>query len=368
MPFITYTINKTFFENYKEIDIEKLSQFNVDVEDLNLDKKAILIENENYNIIEKLGKTINQIANDKIDSSLAQKKVLLENMLNNITKSLSHKLRNNDKNKISINFEKDKNNQFPREHKNKIIIGIFYPEDFDNKCDVFEKNFMDKLGIFIELKSKSNTDKIDKISIYHKELAKYLMPDNRSLHCQNLKEYKDSLDPKNDFYILENMKKIEYGVNLLYKWWKNLPDNIRPPNFTILSDFPPSLTKQQRREITDPELNFLQTNIENFLFFANDKNKNKAKVKIIKQIDIPSNQWWKHKRHWIFAKKMKNVLNKEDISFVAIKSDFGVEIVNPNNTSKLSKEMELTTVTNKNTKHMRDITDYLFNDAKKGTI
>ena len=58
----------------------------------------------------------------------------------------------------------------------------------------------------------------------------------------------------------------------------------------------------------------------------------------------------------------------QDISFVAIKSDFGVEIVNPNNTSKLSKEMELTTVTNKNTKHMRDITDYLFNDAKKGTI
>ena len=53
---------------------------------------------------------------------------------------------------------------------------------------------------------------------------------------------------------------------------------------------------------------------------------------------------------------------------MAVKSDFGVEIVNPNNTSKLSKEMELTTVTNKNTKHMRDITDYLFNDAKKGNI
>ena len=61
-------------------------------------------------------------------------------------------------------------------------------------------------------------------------------------------------------------------------------------------------------------------------------------------------------------------IKKEDINFYAIKSDFGVEIVNPNNNSKLSKEMELTTVTNKNTKHMRDITDYLFNDAKKGNI
>ena len=368
MPFATYTINKKFFENHKEIDIAALSQFNVDIEDLNLNQKAILIENENYDIKKKLGETIRQIAYDKIDNSLGQKKVLLENTLIHITQSLAHKISKNDKKKNSINFEKDTKNQISRELKNKIIVGIFYPEDFKNSCDEFEKNFLEKLRIFIELKSKSNDDKIDRIYIYHKELAGYLLSDTKSLHCQNLKEYKDNLDLKKDFYTLDSIRKIEYGVDLLYRWWKNLSDIIRPSEFMILTDLPRSLNKQQKKDITESELNFLQANIENFLFFANNKNKNKATVKIIKQVDIPSSQWWAHKRHWVLAKKINKDIKKEDINFVAVKSDFGVEIVNPDNTSKLSNKMELTTVTNKNTKHMRDITDYLFNDAKKGDI
>lgn len=370
MPIATYTINKTFFENHNEIDLNKLSEFNTDIEDLNLNQKAILIENNNYDIKKKLGDIINKLAFDTLDSSLILKKNLLEDTLRNINQSLIHKIQKNNKDIISIDFEKNTKNQISREFKNHIIVGIFYPEDFENSCEKFKENFLEKLKIFLESKSKSKDEKIERIYIYHKELAKYLLPDKKSLHCQNLTEYKDNLDPKNDFYILDSMRKIEYGVNLLYKWWKNLSEFIKPSEFLILTDFPqsPALSKSEKINITELEINFLQSKIEDFLYYNNDENKNKAKIKIIKQIDIPSGQWWKHKRHWIFAKKINKDTNKEDINFVAVKSDFGVEIVNPNNTSKLSKEMELTTVTNKNTKHMRDITDYLFNDAKKGNI
>ena len=370
MPLATYTIKKSFFENHKEIDLIKLSEFNTDIEDFNLNQKAILIENANDNIKNKLGNIINELASNKLDNTLIQKKILLEDTLRNINQSLIHKVPKENRDIIFIDFEKNTNNQIPRDFKNHIIVGVFYPEDFENSCDRFREKFLDKLRLFLESKSKSKDDKIERIYIYHKELANYLIPDKKSLHCQDLTEYKDNLDAKKDFYTLDSIKKVEYGVNLLYKWWKNLSKSIKPSEFLILTDFPkpPALSKIEKKNITELELKFLESKIEDFLFYNNDENKIKAKIKIIKQVDIPSSQWWKHKRHWIFTKKINKDTNKEDINFVAVKSDFGVEIVNPNNNSKLSKEMELTTVTNKNTKHMRDITDYLFNDAKKGNI
>ena len=79
MPLATYTIKKSFFENHKEIDLIKLSEFNTDIEDFNLNQKAILIENANDNIKNKLGNIINELASNKLDNTLIQKKILLSN-------------------------------------------------------------------------------------------------------------------------------------------------------------------------------------------------------------------------------------------------------------------------------------------------
>ena len=77
---------------------------------------------------------------------------------------------------------------------------------------------------------------------------------------------------------------------------------------------------------------------------------------------MPGYQGWKHKDIDIGKKINRDI--KKKISIFCNKH-FGVEIVDPNNNSRLSKEMELTIINNKNTKQMRDITEYLFEDAKK---
>ena len=362
MPFITYKISKKFFENYKKIKTDDLTKFNTDLDDFNLNQKAILIINENNNVKEQLGELINKISNDNMDISLSEKKVLFENTLYSLNQSIEYKIEN--QNNIHIDFEKDIKKQIDRNLKVKIIEGKFYPEDYNDKTDDFIKNFLGKLEVYIGSKSKIQSDKINTINIYHKELSNYLIPIPDSIYSKSLKEFKNNLDfnDRKDKFTFINMKKIEYGVNLLFKWWEKLAEDIRPNEFNVITDIPPCLKK---KDINVKEISMLEAKIEEFLFINNDKKKNKAKVKIIKQHDMPGYQGWKHKRHWILGKKINRDIKKENINFFAIKSDFGVEIVDPNNNSRLSKEMELTIINNKNTKQMRDITEYLFEDAKK---
>tara|TARA_Y100000996_G_scaffold387526_1_gene346387 strand:- start:289 stop:540 length:252 start_codon:yes stop_codon:yes gene_type:complete len=78
MPFITYKISKKFFENYKKIKTDDLTKFNTDLDDFNLNQKAILIINENNNVKEQLGELINKISNDNMDISLSEKKFCLK--------------------------------------------------------------------------------------------------------------------------------------------------------------------------------------------------------------------------------------------------------------------------------------------------
>jgi|TARA_Y100000310_G_scaffold234446_1_gene237398 hypothetical protein len=356
MPFATYTFDKKFFSNLNEINFNTLPIFITDLKDFNLNQKAILVEDNNIDIKKYLGNFINQISNSNLDITLSTKKILLENLLRNLSHSILYRVEKKDKNDIPVDFKKDEKNEMDRGFKNKIIEGHYYPEDFENKTATFVNKFLEKIKIFI--KSKSKNDKIKKIYIYQKELAKYLMANQTSVLCPNLKEFKDRLDPITDKYQIESMRKIEYGSNLLYKWWTKLPDNIKP-EFKILTDLPACLTNKQKREITPEQIAFQEEKIEEFLFFDNDKNNNKAKVKIIKQYDMPGYKGWQHKRHWIFSSEINN-----EPKFFALKSDFGVEIVDPNNNSKLSETMELTVITNKNIKQMRDIKEYLVQDEK----
>ena len=76
MPFATYTIEKRFLENFKEIKFNNLSKFNTDVEDFNCNQKAILIENTDIDIKKYLAKIIIQISNNNMNISLMEKKNL----------------------------------------------------------------------------------------------------------------------------------------------------------------------------------------------------------------------------------------------------------------------------------------------------
>ncbi len=362
MPFITYSIDQNYFKNFRELKSDDISNFNIDLSDFNLNQKAILITDSKYDIKQFLGKMINDLSNNNLSNlSLTEKKVHLEDTLNNINQSLEYKIEKKKQEEISIDFVKIDKNQINRELKMKILEGNFYPEDFKNSTDEFLKKFLGKLKIFIQSKSSSNEGKIDMVNIYHKELSNYVLPNQDSIFCSSLIDFKN----KSSGYILENLRKIEYGVNLLYKWWQKLPENIRPSEFKVLTDIPPCLSKEQKKTISFNEIKLLESKIEELLFYNNKENKIKAKVKIIKQKDMPGRLGWKHKRHWILGKKINQSTKVENINFYAIKSDFGVEIVDENNNSKLNNKMELTVITNKNISQMRDISNYLIQDAKK---
>jgi len=361
MPFITYKIDNNYFKDYQKINSKNLSNFNTDINDLNLKKKAILVSNDEPNTKDYLANIINKISNENLDSlSLIEKKILLEETLNNLNQSLELKIKKKDTNQINIDFNKNLDNQINRDLRIKYIEGNFYPEDFENNTDNFKKNFLGKLKIFIQSKIESN-ENINVINIYHKELSNYLYPNDESLFCSSLKNFKNKLNGNN----LKNMRKIEYGIRLLYSWWNSLPENIKPKEFKVLTDIPQSLKKLcSGVAIKEKEIKLLQNKIEDFLFNKNQKETKKPSVKIINQRDMPGYLGWKHKRHWVLGTKINNSTLKEHVNIFAIKSDFGVEIVDENNNSRLNDAMELTILTEKNTKQMRDIVDYWLKDEK----
>jgi hypothetical protein len=371
MPFATYTIEKRFLENFKEIKFNNLSKFNTDVEDFNCNQKAILIENTDIDIKKYLAKIIIQISNNNnMNISLMEKKILLENTLHNLNQSIFYKATQKESREIVVDFKKNTENEINRDFKNQIIDGSYYPEDFENDTNKFTENFLGKIKIFINSKSKTKNDKIHILYIYHKELSNFLMPDEQSIFAKSILEYKNNLSPKikKEKERIENIRKIEYGINLLYKWWGTIPKEIRP-KFKILTDIPASLKKyayHNKMPVEEKNLILIEEKFQNFLFLKNTDDKNTPKVKLIWQRDMPGHMGWKHKRHWIFGTKFNP--ENEVLEFLAIKSDFGVEIVDANNNSKLSPEMELKVITNKNVKQMRDITEYLKQDANKENI
>lgn len=361
MPFITYKINENYFTNYKQIKNEDLIKFNNDIEDFNYNEKAIHIKNSDLDVFEQLGNLIKKLSSETLDISLTQKKILLENILRTLNQSIDCNSKFPIEKNIHIDFEKNLDNQIDKNYKIKIIEGNFYPEDYGSLTKEFVNKFLGKLEVYINSKFKG--DKVNAIYIYHKELSSYLMP-IETLNMQSLEEFQNKLDPninKEKFQLI-NMRKIKYGINLLFNWWKELPDNIRPQEFKVLTDVPNSIGIKQRKNITDQEISMLETKIDHFFSFSFFK-KGKASIKIVRQYDMPGSQGWKHKRHWILGKKLKKNNNKQ-VNFYAIKSDFGVEIVDPLNKDKLNKEMELTIITNKNIKQMRDISEYLMQDTK----
>jgi len=369
MPFALYSINSSLIKKFENIKSKQLIKFINDIEELNISQKAILIHQTENNILENLENKNLSISNENLDIQLQEKRILLEDMSRIIGFSLKCKLNNNEFKKATIDFEKNEENQIDQNLKIKIIQGDFYPLDYDMEVEKFTKKFLGKINLFL-LSKHQKKNEIDTIYIYHKELSNFLVPNDDSIFYDSILKFKNKQNSKirKEKENLENIRKIEYGVNVLYKWWKTIPKEFRP-KFKILTDIPKSLKKFARNkkiQINKKDLTTIEKKFENFLFLNSEKDKNIPTVQLIWQKDMPGHLGWKHKRHWIFGTKIKSKENVLD--FLAIKSDFGVEIVDPNNNSQLSPDMELKVITNKNIKQMRDIEDYLRQDLINDAI
>ena len=257
MPLISYTIGKKFFLEHDKIELDNLSMFNTDIEDLNINQKLILVENENLKIKEKIANEISKISNQKIDNLLLQKKYILENILRNINQSLNYKKQSKEISELPIDFIKDIKNSFPRKLKNKITMGVFYPEDFEKSSRNFTNNFLGKLAMLIKSKSDS-FNKINKILIYHKELAHYLIPNAIFKNSIIQNSIDDERKKLQSYYERINYNKIKFGVDILFDWWNSLSANYKPKEFVIITDYPKIFNKNEKINMTNTELRFLE--------------------------------------------------------------------------------------------------------------
>ena len=421
MPFATYYIKENSLDNLSTEHKKNYEKFIWDLEKLNRKNRAILV-NEKYDILKKkikakidsldkpikitrfereqakkIGKDINtEIATYHSNNNLLEREFLHTCLIcfNSSYKS------NSLVEKKSIDFEKNSENKLDDEIFDRFDRDVISSADFENLYD-FKEKYLNKLEIFIksisneEIETESKKKKIDSITIFHKELSKYLMPNfsrnskikkyqideflnnsitnnqknissNILLHekakekskefnywkdkKENIKKLMDdnlnkkedaNIDPKEiiqiiDTYYEEGLKKIEAGAKFLLEWWHNLPNDIKPKKFNIITDIPPQLKYAHYNEQNTFLLRikeFLTKNYKNNLFkpdvfFLNSKeieNKDGQIGKFWK---------WKHKKHFVFSNKIVSDLggsnNDENNISLLIGSEYGVEFADPN--------------------------------------
>lgn len=378
MPFAIYTIGKNFFEN-KKINQENLENFINTINDFNYRKKSIFINNKNQDIKRKINNKIIEISKTNLDINSQRLKELLTKTFDTIDKSMKCEFEEKIYNKINFDFQKDHNNDVDIKKKNIISDGDYYPEYFEKKVDIFEKEFLNKITLYAHSKDQDKKDRLSKIYIYHKELSKYLLPDDDSIAESSIEKYKEKLknkiancdykEKKSIENKIESINKIEYGTHALVKWWASIPKNIRP-QMKILSDTPIALQKYLKKmgeKITPKEIKFLENKISIFLTPKELDEKIKPSVELIWQKHMPGDKWWQHKRHWIFVPKMEKDQgnNVKDFDLLAIKHDYGVEFVDEIDKTQLRRDMELKVIANKDIHHIRDIKNHLIQEHKK---
>ena len=79
MPFITYNVEKNFFDNLKKINLVKFYKFIHDIEDLNISNKAILVESEKNRTLKNLSIKSKELGNKIMESiKLTEIKIALD--------------------------------------------------------------------------------------------------------------------------------------------------------------------------------------------------------------------------------------------------------------------------------------------------
>ena len=352
MPFATYSIKENSLDGLNVENKKTFKKFINSINELNRKKRAILI-NKKDNILEVLLKKLVEIENPKINykkviksqdvsynsnDSLLEREFLLE-CHDCFNSSLKYSISNDE---INVDFEKDDNNQFNDELLDEYSKDIIYAKEFKTVFD-FENKFLRKLEIFIkasfqlEKKTKGFRKKIDSITIFHKELSKYLVPDfgrvkggsDEKKLCMEEFLQNDIIDYRKkisyDWNYLENTKKIEAGTKLLLDWWSNLSDEFKPKKFNIITDIPYqiknkhySIQNKYLKKIKDFLFKDLKSNLKKpDVFFLN---RDELKIKTGPGVKDFYEFWdWTHKKHVAFG---------EDLPLL-IYSDFGVEFIDP---------------------------------------
>ena len=168
--------------------------------------------------------------------------------------------------------------------------------------------------------------------IFHKEFSNYIIPCSDQVKrkpitvVRNRDKYKSSIEEviKNPtlcpdrFFGYNAEKKIKESIKILHNWWKNLDPAIRPKKFEIVSSL-----KKDHKYLKDS----LEENIKEFIFDGL-YNKLGVGIKLINE----KAELWQHLRHFVFGEKLALV----------IKSDFGLEIVDPKNKRRLFRKVEFT--------------------------
>jgi len=352
MPFATYSIKENSLDGLNVENKKTFKKFINSINELNRKKRAILI-NKKDNILEVLLKKLVEIENPKINykkviksqdvsynsnDSLLEREFLLE-CHDCFNSSLKYSISNDE---INVDFEKNDNNQFNDELLDEYSKDIIYAKEFKTVFD-FENKFLRKLEIFIkasfqlEKKTKGFRKKIDSITIFHKELSKYLVPDfgrvkggfDEKKLCMEEFLQNDIIDYRKkisyDWNYLENTKKIEAGTKLLLDWWSNLSDEFKPKKFNIITDIPYqiknkhySIQNKYLKKIKDFLFKDLKSNLKKpDVFFLN---RDELKIKTGPGVKDFYEFWdWTHKKHVAFG---------EDLPLL-IYSDFGVEFIDP---------------------------------------
>jgi len=353
MPYATYQIKKNIFNDLANLNFENLDHFLENIKNLNKKKRAILVDDEDNNIINIINNKISNLEKEgewkefTYDPRFADKKtLLLKEKLNDCLRIFKEsikcfvdkKLHEN----IIVDFIKDEKNKFNNEIYDEYNEDIIYPEKFNLEANEFKKKLLEKIKVLIissisaEKRTKGFKKKINGIGIIHKELSKYLLPDIKSMpkdpkDRENILEnfFNKSIeenmkDPNCGYvkgskksYFAENVKKTEGGNKLLVNWWNELPEDIRPKQFKIITDIPAIIKKNYKRSeyLKKSHLRF-----EELMFNEIKESKFKPQIEFVDRYELKIKWDWTHKKHLIFG---------QDVSLL-IYSDYGGEFVQPN--------------------------------------
>ena len=80
------------------------------------------------------------------------------------------------KKKIRVDFFKNSDNKFQLGEWKKAKTSGYGPKNFNYSIKQFEKDFLDKIKMFLISYKQKNKQKIDSFMIFNKELSNYLIP------------------------------------------------------------------------------------------------------------------------------------------------------------------------------------------------
>ncbi len=338
MPYLTYSIKSDLVEKFELSKIKNIDKFLNYIDLLNNKGRAILIDKKDSVLQDLAQKHFNY--SKKISSN--DEHELIET-LGNLVRTLNDSIfynKNHDENKVTIDFEKNIDNEIDKDLFHKFNNDVFSPSLFGFSIQNFEDNFLNKIQTFLISRNK-DTKNINSLFIFHKEASKYLegYGGKKPKIPVSDKDIKIRLsDPNENRHYFTNVMKIKKGLDVLINWWKKIPSKYRPENFIFLTDTPINVSKSHKYNVEK------RLKMENFLFENLDLRVFNAKLTFLDPFNLRK-QWWKHKRHFVFG---------EEISLI-IDSEFGIEFVDEKDSSKLNNINKFVVISDDKNSQIKDI-------------